>query len=266
MMIDMFNHDDHDDYENIIEYYKSNFKDSNGNIRSIFRYICTHPHQDHICGIKKIFEDSGININNFWDIDHEFEPEEFQDDEHKEDWNKYKEIRKEDSEYTVIRTKREDKPSKYWDDEEDRIEVLSPSEKLIEKAHNKEDGTKRKAHEVDLNNMPYVLLMRVNKLKVVFASDAEDKCWEDILDNCSVKLGNIDLLKAAHHGRLSGFQEKAVKKMNPKYIVFSMSNETDDEHGAEEDYKNSVLEAEIIRTNDGTVVAKLGFDGKIEIE
>ena len=66
MMVDMNHHDDHEEYEHIADYYRTNFRDGNGNVKPIFRFVCNHPHHDHICGIKGIFESQHIKICNFW--------------------------------------------------------------------------------------------------------------------------------------------------------------------------------------------------------
>lgn len=72
MMVDIHHHDDHDEYEHVIEYYKKNFKDIFGNVRPVFRYVSTHPHKDHLKGLNNFFDE--ISVVNFWDIEHTFEP------------------------------------------------------------------------------------------------------------------------------------------------------------------------------------------------
>ena len=129
-----------------------------------------------------------------------------------------------------------------------------------------EEGEKRSKEEIGklINNMSYVLLVRINNLKVLLAADAEEKCWEYILEKHKEKIENIGILKAAHHGRLSGFHEEAVKIMRPKHIVFSCSSDTDDEHGAEDEYKKIVPDAEFYKTYlYGTIVLNCDFNGNI---
>lgn len=268
MMLDIHHHDDHDFYEHVIDYYKNHFKDINGNIKPIFRFVSTHPHKDHLKGIKKLFDDYHIQIINFWDLDHEFEPvKEGADwDEYKEDWEKYCELRKmKDTDGLCVR--------RYWDHDndilywnEDRIHILSPSKKLYESAHKKEDGTKRNPEEVELNNMPYVLLIRVNDIKVLLASDAENKCWEYILANHKDKITQVDLMKAAHHGHESGFREEAIKILNPKKIIFSASYDSDIQYGAEKKYKEVLPNTQIYKTWElGNIIFDCDFNGGITL-
>ena len=53
MLIDIC-HDSESDNTNIINYYKNNFRNSDGTVKHIFRFISTHPHQDHICGLNNL--------------------------------------------------------------------------------------------------------------------------------------------------------------------------------------------------------------------
>lgn len=260
MMVDIHHHDNHNNYEDVIDYFKTNFPG-----KSIFRFIATHPQKDHITGIKQLFEDNDIHVWNFWDLQHDFEPsmegEEWET--YKEDWEKYCELRKKEF---VKNYWDYHKQIKFWD--EDRIEILSPSKELHNLVHYKEDGTKRDAEGIGqlINNMSYVLLIRINNIKILLAADAEEKCWEYILRYHTEEIKNVDILKAPHHGRATGFHEDAVKLMNPKYIVFSMSKETaDSEDSAEKNYAKLLPNAQIIKTSDyGSVIAKCDFNGDIK--
>lgn len=263
MMVDIHHHDDHDNYEHVINYYKQKFGK-----RSIFRFITTHPQRDHIKGIKRLFEDQDIEVLNFWDLEHEFEPDKTGEhwEDYKEDWEKYCELRKMRDEDGLCVRRYWDHQSgiQYWD--EDMIEILAPSKKLYKFVHYTDDGHKRSKEEIGqlINNMSYVLLLHINDLKLLLAADAEEKSWEYILEKHREKIKDIDILKAAHHGRLSGFHEEAVKIMKPKHIVFSCTSDTDDEHGAEDEYKKIVPNAKFYKTYlHGTVVANCDFDGKI---
>lgn len=264
MMIDLYHHDNHDDYEHVIDYYKNNFRNENGSLKPIFRFICSHPHQDHICGLEKLFNDNEIEILNFWDIDHQFEPENFDGHEtHEDDWNTYLDKRNPSVKAPkTIRVTRDDSPFKYWDDDEDRITVLSPSRAMIKDVHSaKEDGTKREPHEIDIDHISYALMLKINDRKIIFAGDGKEKCWNDIVENCGDMIKNCDLLKAGHHGHESGFHENAVKIMNPKYIIFSNSQDEDTDNGAEDKYKKALDNVNIYKTCDhGTIIAECPFD------
>ena len=260
MMLDLCHHDTHAEYEHIIDYYKANFTRPNSTLKPIFRYICSHPHSDHICGLAKLFNHREIEILNFWDLEHSFEPEDFEGhDTHAQDWKTYKKMGDlETKSPTTILTYREDPPRDFWHDGEDRITVLAPSKKLIHKAHYTEDGKKKDPVEID--EISYALLIRINQTKVLLAGDGKERTWNDIFENCQQDIKDIDILKAGHHGQESGFHEEAVKLMKPKYIIFSNSKEQDILHGASVKYQKAVSNATILKTCDhGTIIARCGW-------
>jgi len=263
MMVDIHHHEDHDDYEHVLDYYKRNFKDSEGNIRPIFRYVSTHPHKDHIKGLDALFNE--VSVWNFWDIEHRFQPDKNGQDweDYKDDWGRYELVRAStNGSPTVLKYTDKNNQMKFWD--EDQIEILSPSDELHQFVHVKEDGSRRTAEEIGqaLNNLSYVLLIKFNGLKILLTGDVETKGWEYILKNHKDKIKNIDILKAPHHGRESAFHEEAVKWMNPKHIIFSASTEC--EHIVPEKYKKAAPNAKTYTTGElGTLVFDCGFDGTI---
>lgn len=236
MVIDINHAEDHDEYENFLEYYNTHFQ-----WKSIFRYVCTHPHHDHIKWLHKVIDE--LEILNLRDLDHEFSPVEFHHDWHESDWKKYEELRDSISHRKTYT--RETEPCEYRN--EDKIKILSPSLDLIEKAHYKDDGTKREIVDIDL--MSYALLIEVNSRKIVLGWDAKENGWNDIYENCADLIENVDVLKAPHHWRQSAFHEDAVKHMNPNHIVFSMSENWDSEHWAEDLYLRAIPDAKIYKTN-----------------
>lgn len=260
MMVDLNHHNDHGEYENVIDYYKSNFRNPDNTVKPIFRFVSSHPHQDHICGLKELLDDEHIRILNFWDLNHSFEPEDFEHHPtHKEDWAAYKRLGAKDSPATVIRVIREDSPKEFWDDDEDRISVLSPSQSLVHYAHYKEDGSKR--DKVEIDEMAYALMIKINQRKIILASDGRvTPFWDDIYEHCKSDLRDCAILKAGHHGHESSFHKEAVKLMNPESIIFSNSQEADQSDGAEDLYKKAVPNATIRKTHEeGTIVASVPF-------
>ena len=262
MMIDLYTHEGHNSFEDIVAYYKINFKNQDETIKPIFRFVCSHPHQDHICGLEKLFNDNHIKILNFWDLDHSFEPTDFEGHPtHEDDWNAYKKLGGAPSPAVVLRNTRETKPAQFWDESGDRITVLSPSEGLIKYAHYKEDGTKRDADAVEIDEMSYALAIRINNRSVIIAGDGRaTPTWDDIYENCKDSLKKCWVLKAGHHGQESAFHEDAVKYMNPVYIIFSNSEDENKANGAERQYIKACPDATILNTWEGTVVMEIPFD------
>ncbi|MGB0757354.1 MAG: hypothetical protein ACPGO5_02765 [Patescibacteria group bacterium] len=265
MMIDMNHHDSHDEYEDVISYYKLHF-----GTKPIFRFICTHPHHDHICGLHKIFADQDIEILNFWDVIHGFAPESFDGHTwHKADWDTYQHLRSDSTQTPkTINVLRETAPFAFWDDSEDRISVLSPTLDMIKELHGpKQDGSKREAHEVDIDDLSYALLLKIGPIKVVFAGDGREQVWNDIVENCGSLIQNTHILKAGHHGHESGFHEEAIKLMDPEFIIFSNSANEDGKNGASSLYETAVPGVDVYKTFElGNIIANCDYDGSIEFE
>ena len=267
MMVDLYHRENDDEYEDVIEYYKTNFRNVDGSIRPIFRFVCTHPHQDHICGLKKLFDESDIRILNFWDNDHSFVPTDFDGHEtHEDDWKTYKTLGGEESPATVIKTKRSEKPRQFWDSDGDKLTILSPSDALIKHAHETQDGTKRDSDKVEIDEMSYAISVQVNSRSVILAGDGRaTPAWNDILDNCKNDLSSCAVLKAGHHGHECSFHEEALKEMDPQIIVFSNSKNEDKSNGAESDYKRVCPKAKIYKTFDGTIIVRVPFKAEENI-
>ncbi len=266
MFIDINSSESHNEYKNIIDYYKStpDFRDINGNLKPIFRFVCSHPHMDHITGLNQLINDKDIKVYNFWDLDHEFKPEDRDYNEtYKMDWDSYQEIRK-GKNINVIRTYREDEPRDFWKNDEDRITILSPSNNLKYKAHYNDDGTKKDLIEVD--DMSYALSISINHRKIIFGGDGKEIMWKDVYDNCSNIIKDCFVLKASHHGHLSGFYGDAVKLMNPTYVIFSNSKDQDEENGAEKEYKKILPYSRILKTHElGSIKVKIPFEEQKQV-
>jgi len=268
MMVDLNSDEQNDELENVIDYFKKHFHDSSGNIMPIFRFVCTHPHHDHICGLQKLVADSDIRLLNFWDLEHSFEPEDFSGHPtHRDDWEAYLRLRKSESSPKVIRTSREDSPRLYWDDNEDRISILSPSKNLVRHAHYTEDGSRRSSTDVEIDEMSYALVIQINDRKVLLAADGrESPFWDDVIENCEDQIHDCCVLKAGHHGHEAGFSSEAVRSITPEYVIFSNSSSEDRDHGAADKYAKSCPSATILKTCDeGTIVLDVPFDVDEEI-
>lgn len=70
--------------------------------------------------------------------------------------------------------------------------------------------------------MSTVLLVEYNDKKIVLSGDAETETWDYIYNNYKDDLRDIYILKAAHHGRDSGYHQEIVKVMNPEYVIVSV--------------------------------------------
>jgi competence protein ComEC len=182
------------------------------NPTSIFRFISTHPHMDHLTGLKALKD--GIGITNYWIIKNSFTPdqEELSDSE-KSDWDLYKKYRDSNTrelDDSIVIHPQEGDLNDFWN--EDKITILSPNNDLLKLAIERDKP----------NIMSYVLLIEYGIHKIILGGDAEEDTWEYIHEHYAEKIKNVSILKASHHGRDSGYYQPAVKIMNPAYTILSV--------------------------------------------
>lgn len=190
---------------------------SNNSIYSIFRFVSTHPHMDHLTGLSYVKS----NLSNIWICDNNFDQDiNSLTDAQKIDWDLYVKFRNNIEEHVdniKVLDIREGSVGKFY--EEDGISILAPTDDLIKKAEDKNNR----------NIMSTVLLIKYGKCKIILGGDAESDTWDYIKENFSDEISNVSILKASHHGRDSGYHQEAVKLMNPEYTIVSVGKkpETD---------------------------------------
>lgn len=187
--------------------------------KPVFRYIQTHPDLDHMRGLATL-KAEGLGITNFWDTKHQKKPD-FNSDSDKEHWQEYQRLRIGNGAVTVLQLYRDHK-GVFWNQEPesvnggDGIEILAPTPDLIREAIQAENW----------NNLSYVLRVNIHGITAIFGGDAEEEVWEDIVKRYGAGL-KCDVLKASHHGRDSGYHQKAVELMSPKYTIVSVGKKPD---------------------------------------
>jgi len=183
------------------------------NIKSIFRFIITHPDMDHLDGIRDLYTD--FNITNTWDTNNKktIQPNAGFGGYNHEDWRFYEKLRAgqvADTKRLIYHAKDD---NEYYN--QDDITILCPTADLVKRAN--ETG--------NFNDSSYVILFtppRSNgrRWKFLFAGDSEDHSWEYILNNHSEEVKNVDVLFAPHHGRDSGRSYEFLKTVKPKVTIF----------------------------------------------
>ncbi len=232
-----------------VDYYKMRWGK-----QDIFRFVCTHPDMDHLSGLYRLQKEEQISILNLWDSEHSFEKsdEEFnnQTKYDKRDWHTYKELRKSESAPKVLWLERYAKAQFYH---EDGIYLLASTKELKKQAHEKDDP----------NHLSYVLMLRHGLFKAVLGGDATVEVWEDILSEFGEEFLKIDVLKASHHGRDSGYHDKSVKAMSPTLTIVSVGKKPDTD--ASNKYRQYSTQVWSTRWK-GNVVLTCHEDGKINYE
>ena len=213
-IIDCHNNGD-DKFESIIKEIKKESKD-----KDIIRFISTHPDEDHIKGLKKLFEKK--DIPNFYCVENKATKS-----EESEDFDFYCSLRDDRSKafyiYKGCRRK--------WfneDDEEKKygcsgLDVLWPQ---------KENSDFKEALRIaakggNANNISPVLKYSLqNGVTALWFGDMET----DFLDKIHAEIEwpeHTDILFAPHHGRDSGkIPENILKQINPSLIVIGEADPT----------------------------------------
>jgi competence protein ComEC len=215
---------------------------------SVFRFISTHPHMDHLSGLNNL--KSEIGIRNIWIIRNEFTQilSELNDSQ-KVDWGLYKKYRdtmESQLDGTTIVRPEESDSNQFWN--EDKITILAPNPTLLQTA---KDNDNR-------NIMSYVLLIEYYGHKIILGGDAEEDTWKFIYEKYPNLIKDVTILKASHHGRDSGFYQPAIKQMNPEYTIVSVGKKPDTD--ASNKYRQYSRHVWTTRLK-GTIIFELNADG-----
>ncbi len=238
-------------------YYRDHFRG-----KPVFRYLQTHPDMDHMSGLHRFFWLEKVPLDNFWDVPHskELDEDSFSHGPYDyQDWLTYLQLRKgrgpEASDGTpashhVIKNTRLDS-GQFWTD--DGIEVFSPTAELI--AGCDDSG--------EFNDCSYVIKLSYAGRSIILPGDAEEPAWKSMLSDLGPARLGCDILKAAHHGRDSGFYQPAVKAMNPKIVICSVGEKPDTD--ATDDY-NRIADKVLSTRYNGTIKVKIWADGEVWVD
>ncbi len=239
------------------DYYQANFAGT-----SIFRYLQTHPDMDHMSGLWRFFWQGEVPLLNFWDVAHGkvFKKEDFDSCPYDYmDWAAYTLLRRgaglkdgkvAEDQHRVLKVERGDE-GHYWTD--DTIQVLSPTADLVADCDASEE----------YNNCSYVIKVKYGGRSVILPGDAEESAWKSMLADLGADSLACDILKAAHHGRKSGFYQPAVEAMNPAVVVCSVGKKPDTD--ASGDYAR-IAENVLSTRYCGTIKVKIWSDGEVWVD
>lgn len=189
--------------------------------------VLTHPHKDHIRGLKNVVCDEEISIGEIWESGHRT-----RDDD--EEYKKYVELMNRDD-LNVIKVKAAPIPFREFDDI--KIYIFAPSKYVTE---DEKDDSRKAIHSRCM-----VMKIEYNDKSILFTGDSSFDCWKErIVPNYSDDSKNLgenllksDVLSVAHHGSRTFFMEKkgdkpykrGIKKISPSVCVVSVGK--DNEHG-----------------------------------
>ena len=234
-----------------VDYFKANFPG-----RSVFRYIQTHPDMDHMSGLFRFFWQERIELMNMWDTAHtkSFDEKDFLVSPYDYyDWLAYRLMRVGDLSdgrtHKVLQRSRDDVGS-YWI--EDGLQIWGPDQELVHDCNVAENW----------NDSSYMLRVEYGGRSLVLPGDAEKPAWDAVEQSLGAPAMKCDLLKAAHHGRDSGYSDSAVSAMSPDIVICSVgkkpSTDASDRYAAQG--------AEVLSTRyHGTIVIRMWSDGEVDV-
>jgi competence protein ComEC len=272
---------DHEPYE--IDIAKM-LKDLFDNGQSLDVYINTHPHKDHLGGIKEIYD--AVSIDEVWHSNHKPGA-----DKHKGPYADFLTVLKavgDDNTYLLKGTNTPNKIRKKDDSEilkklgdVDYI-VLSPAEYLCEDIEEKDaDERDRRIHE----QCAVVKFSYGNPVKsVMITGDSDKTAWKDHITSYHKAKLPADVLSGSHHGSRTFFKdteddediyEDHIKEIKPTYLIISAPAQEDSPHDHPHDdamelYKKYVDDEDIFHLGQDSqkycVIVDISKDGNIDVQ
>jgi competence protein ComEC len=224
-----------------------------GEYKDIFRLFVTHPDMDHMTGLYRLHEPEPKKaIVNFWHTGpHDFNLAETTDEDwasspyDKKDWQTYRKLRRSETLPKSLQKYQGDTGS-YWT--EDGVEIWAPTPDLEKLAVEKDEP----------NVLSMVLKISHAGRSIVLGGDATaDDTWPVIYQH--LDLSSIDVLKASHHGRKTGYYGPAVKEMSPWLTITSVGEK---EHDATENYRRYSTHTVSLRRA-GDIRITINDDGRL---
>jgi len=165
-------------------------------IRTLDLVVITHPHQDHLTGLREVCE--WFKPRSFWHNGRYFKPDPVYDD-----WSYYERLRTGNIPFCTPTRVQQGQSFTIGDS---TIYIAGPKTPNMQ-------GT-----SCDENNNGIVLAITTGNAKVVLSGDTEEQCWNAIDLR---PLAAASILLASHHGRESGFCKQALDIIKPQRVVIS---------------------------------------------
>lgn len=260
----------------LVEMFKDLFKTSG----KLNIFINTHPHNDHIGGIKEVYDE--INFSEVWHSNHK------PAGVHKKKYKDFQYVLEkvgQSNEYFLLGTNDLNKIRKSDDTEVIKklgqidFQVISPAEYLCEDIEEADaDERNKRIHE-----QCGVIKFTYGKdaKSIMFTGDSDKEAWkEHITDYHKDNLPSY-VLSASHHGSRTFFKdseedddvyETHIENIQPTYLIISAPKQEDSPHGHPHDdamdlYKKHIDEDNILHlgANLESVIIDIDTDGNIEV-
>lgn len=215
----------------------------------VHRFILSHPDMDHMDGLKRLYEE--IGINNFWDTGYRrtnSKPK-FGDGYNRykeEDWLFYEELIEGGVPGVTSLTKLAGArfaKANMPEEGHDGLYILAPNE----------DSLIDPDEHDDINESSYIIQYSSSAGNIILPGDAHDESWKSVLSNRRLA-DNCAFLLAPHHGRDSRRSYEFLDHLKPKLTVLGCSPS---KHLAYDEWRHRDLEF-ITSNQAGNIVLELG--------
>lgn len=261
----------------LIAMFKDLFKESG----KLDIFINTHPHNDHIGGIKEIYDE--IGFDQVWHSNHK------PGGEHKKKYKEFQYVMEKvgkDNEYFLLGSNNLNKIRNSNDEEiiiklgQIDYQVLSPAEYLCEDIEDADaDERNKRIHE-----QCGVIKFTYGKdaKSIMITGDSDKEAWKEHITDYHQEHLPSTVLSASHHGSRTFFKdneddedvyEKHIETIKPTYLIISAPKQEDSPHGHPHDdamelYKKHVNEDGIFHLGSPpySVIVDIDENGTIELK
>lgn len=236
------------------------------NVRRLSCAAFTHPHDDHISGLKPLV-DNGFVFDEIWESGHRLSADDAEDNDAYDD---YIEILDECKEEGKVKTPQASQNK--WREDFHGVDVycLGPSKHL--NADDAEDTNRDAIH-----NRCLILSIISDEMSILLTGDSTLNQWNKrIRENYSEELLEADVLVASHHGSRTFFKEnkeddphvEAIEAISPDYTLISVGKDNGYDHPHKDALKlyQDYTGGAVAQTKDeGSILVKK-IDGEISLE
>lgn len=269
---------DKDNEKNEIDLVKM-FKDLFTSKGELQTFINTHPHNDHIGGIRTVYDE--IGFKEVWHSNHK------PGGEHKKKYEDFQYVINKvgkSNEYFLLGTNDLNKIRTSDDKEVIKklgqidYQVLSPAEYLCDEISDADaDERNKRIHE-----QCGVIKFTYGSMSIMITGDSDKEAWMEHITDYHIKNLPSEVLSASHHGSRTFFKddeddtdvyEKHIENIKPTYLIISAPKKEDSPHGHPHDdamdlYKKHVEEDNILHLGATyeSVIIDIDSSGNMEVK
>lgn len=218
-------------------------------------FVNTHPHDDHICGVKELSD--AMDIEEVWHSDHK--PSKKYGSKHGELLDLIAKVEKDHGKKNVQILRGSRTAAKY---DEAQCHVLAPADYVRDDVNDEDPETRR----ARIHEQCAVIKFGKDDNWIIIVGDADKCAFENWITKYHKDRLGAFCLAASHHGSRSFFVNKegddpcmdALEAIDPTYVVVSAPTQYQSQHGHPHDDAMEIYEEHVGKEN----VLHMGEDHK----